>query len=156
MREGYAFSIENGADNYPEIEPLYRTHYAEMAARLAREGIAIEDYNPRLDQYANSWRSGHLTNYIVRFHGEAVGYANIYRTNDMHNGASLAVEDTIYMLPGHRNGVGLQLARFILDDLRARGVKRLIAQAVTDPRVAKLWERRLGFKPIGMAMMYVF
>lgn len=152
----YAFSIENGADTYEEIEPLYRTHYAEMQARLAGEGIPIEDYAPRLDQYRASWNAAHLVHYVARLDGKAVGYANIYRSNDMHNGASIAVEDTIYMLPGHRNGTGLRLARFVLDDLRARGVKRLFAQAVTDPRVARLWQRRLGFKPVGMAMMFVF
>jgi L-amino acid N-acyltransferase YncA len=156
MRDGYTIAIENGADNYPEIEPLYRTHYAEMQTRLAREEIAIEDYAPRLDQYRASWRAGNLVNYILRKDGTAVGYANMYLTNDMHNGAPIAVEDTIYVLPAHRNGTGLALARFVLDDLRKRGVKRLFAQSVTDPRVARLWQRRLSFQPIGTAMMFVF
>jgi L-amino acid N-acyltransferase YncA len=152
----YTFAIENGADNYGEIEPLYRQHYAEMQARLAQEGIAIEAYAPRLELYFSNWRAGHLINYIARKDGAAVGYANIYLTNDMHNGAPITVEDTIYVLPAHRNGTGLRLARFVLDDLRARGAKRLFAQSVTDPRVARLWERRLGFRPIGTAMMFVF
>ena len=38
----YRFTLENGAENRDELEPLYRQHYAEMAARLAKEGISAE------------------------------------------------------------------------------------------------------------------
>jgi ribosomal protein S18 acetylase RimI-like enzyme len=67
----------------------------------------------------------------------------------------IASEDTIYLLPDHRNGVGRRLAKHILADLRERGVKRLSVTAVTDLRVAKLWER-MGFRHTAHAMTYVF
>ena len=152
----YRFSIENGADNYDEIEPLYRQHYKEMQERLAGQGVPIPDFNPRLDVYFARWRAGDLVNYIARTEGgEAIGYSNIYVTHDMHNRELIAVEDTIFIRNDHRNGAGRQLSKFILADLKARGVKRLNVTAMTDLRVAKLW-KRMGFRPVADAMTYIF
>jgi len=151
----YTFSIENGAENYLEIEPIYRQHYAEMQERLAGEGIPIGPYDPRLDRYFESWNSGYLLNYIARCDGEAVGYSNIYLTHDMHCNEFIATEDTIYFLPEHRNGTGRKLSKFILADLKSRGVMRLHLSSVTDLRVARLWER-MGCKFTAYSMTYVF
>ncbi len=154
MRE-YAFSIENGADNYPEIEPLYRQHYSEMQERLGRDGIKVADFNPRLDLYFQYWRAGNLINYIVRCEGKPAGYSNVYLTGDMHNSELIASEDTIYLLPEHRNGTGRRFSKYILADLDQRGVKRLTVEALTDLRVSKLW-KRMGFKHTAHAMTYTF
>lgn len=151
----YSFSIENGADNYAELEPLYRQHYAEMQARLREEGIEVAPFKPRLDVYFDYWRKQHLINYVVRKGGVPVGYSNIYVTNDMHNGEPIACEDTIFLLADHRNGTGRRLSKFILADLRGRGVKRLNVQALTDLRVAKLWQR-MGFQHTAHAMTFSF
>ena len=149
------FAVENGAENFAEIEPLYRTHYGEMQARMASQGIAVADFDMRLDVYMDYWRAGYLVNYVARKDGKPVGYCNIYITDDMHNGERIAEEDAIYVLPGHRNGTGRLLAKFVLGDLKARGVKRLKVAAVTDPRAALLWQR-LGFRPSGQLMTYTF
>lgn len=151
----YLFAIENVETTYPEFEPLYRQHYAEMQTRLAEQNIPIADFKPRLTQYFASARDGWFVHYTVRLDGQPVGYGNIYLTSDMHNGELIAQEDTLYILPEHRNGVGKRLVRFALDDLRQRGVKRLNVTAVTDLRVAKLWER-MGFRHAAHAMTYVF
>lgn len=151
----YTFGIENGATNYPELEPLYRKHYAEMQQRLAEQGVAIADFNPRLDVYFAGWSAGHIVNYVIRESGTVVGYGNVYLTNDMHNCEPIAQEDTLYVLKEHRNGVGRKLVKFVLADLKSRGVKRLNVTAMTDLRVAKLWER-MGFKPVAHAMSYTF
>lgn len=151
----YVFSIENGADNYPEVEPLYRAHYAEMQRRMLEAGIVVAEFNPRLDIYFQYWRAGNLLNYIVRKAGEVVGYSNIYLTSNMHSRELIAKEDTIYLLPAHRNGTGRRFSKFILEDLRRRGVRRLHVEALTDLRVAKLWER-MGFKHTAHSMTYVF
>jgi len=151
----YTFAIENGAENFEELAPIYRTHYREMQERLSGEGITVGDFAMRLDVYMERWKAGHLINYVARKDGAAVGYGNFYLTNDMHNGEFIAVEDAIYVLPAHRNGTGRKLALFVLDDLRRRGCKRLTIQAVTDPRASLLWQR-IGFKPTGQVMAYTF
>lgn len=151
----YEISIERGDVNWFEVEPLYRQHYAEMQARLARDGIEISDYNPRLNRYFASFADGGLINYIVRFDGAVVGYSNVYITHDMHNCDMIAQEDTIYILPEHRKGIGKKLIKFALADLQARGVKRMVISPVTDTRVGKIFAR-MGFKTVAALMSYTF
>lgn len=151
----YTFSTENIEQTYPEIEPLYRQHYQEMADRLAEKGIPLAPYAPRLKEYFNAGNGGWLITLVLRFEGSAVGYCNLYITNDMHNGELIAQEDTIFVTKEHRNGVGKKLVSFALTELQKRNVKRLMVSASTDLRVAKLWGR-MGFKEVATQMAYTF
>ena len=151
----YTMTLEKFTDTYRELEPLYRQHYSEMAERLQGQGIDISPYNPRLHEYGAACERGDLLNFVLRLDGQACGYSNVYLTRDMHNQDLIATEDTVFVLKEHRNGVGKQLVRFILDDLQRRGVKRLLVSAMTDLRVAKLWGR-MGFKEAATQMIYTF
>jgi GNAT superfamily N-acetyltransferase len=73
----------------------------------------------------------------------------------MHNHDLIAQEDTIFVIKEHRNGIGKKLVRFVLEELKTRGVKRLNVSAKTDLRVAKLWGR-MGFKEAATQMTYEF
>lgn len=151
----YAFSVENIEETYPELEPLYRQHYAEMSERLAGFGVLLAPYAPRLKEYFNAGNGGWLITLVLRHEGKAVGYCNLYITNDMHNGELIAQEDTIFVTKKHRNGVGKKLVSFALTELKKRNVKRLMVSASTDLRVAKLWAR-MGFKEVATQMAYTF
>lgn len=151
----YTISLERGDLNYQELEPLYRQHYGEMQRRLAEAEVHIGEYNPKLADYFTAWAEGWLLNFVVRLDGKPVGYSNVYLTNDMHNGELIAMEDTIYILPQHRNGIGRKLAKAVLEELKGRGVKRLEITAVTDVRATKLWAR-MGFREVATQMRYVF
>jgi ribosomal protein S18 acetylase RimI-like enzyme len=151
----YAITIENGHTAHAELDPLYRQHYAEMQTRLAKDGVPIGPYAPRLGEYFKAMDGGWLVTFVVRLDGKVVGYSNVYVTNDMHNGESIAQEDTIYILPEHRNGIGKKLVQFVLDELQLRGVKRGHVTAMTDLRVEKLW-KRMGFRTVAASMLYVF
>lgn len=149
----YEIGLERGDENWFELEPNYRAHYAETKARLKSDGLSIGDYAPRLEQYFQYFREGWLLNYVARHDGKPVGHANVYVTNDMHNGERIAVEDMIYVVPEHRNGLGKKITRFVLDDLKQRGVKRAMISARTDWRAEKLWQR-MGFRKNSVQMMY--
>jgi GNAT superfamily N-acetyltransferase len=151
----YVITIEKFTDTYLELEPLYRQHYSEMVERLANKGITYSPYNPRLHEYGESCKRGDLITYVLRLNGSACGYANVYLTNDMHNGDLISQEDTLFVLKDHRNGVGKKIVQFVLEDLKSRGVKRLMVSAMTDLRVAKLWGR-MGFKEAATQMIYEF
>ena len=151
----YDITIERFTDTYLELEPLYREHYSEMVERLASQGIEYSPYNPRLHEYGEACKRGDLINYVLRQNGVACGYANVYVTNDMHNGDLISQEDTLFVLKDHRNGVGKKIVQFVLEDLKSRGVKRLMVSAMTDLRVAKLWGR-MGFKEAATQMIYEF
>lgn len=155
MKPGYRIAVENGCQNVPEIWPLYQQHYAEMKARLAADGVRIGEFNPNVSEYLDRLNGGSLINYVARFNGKAVGYSNVYITNDMHNQELIAVEDTIFVVPEHRNGLGREMVKFILADLKRRGVVRVRISPVTDLRVGKIWER-MGFKPVASIMQYTF
>ena len=151
----YTIGVERGDLNYAELEPNYRRHFAEMKARLESDGIVIGEYNPNLDKYFEYFRVGFLINYVVRHDGRAVGHSNVYLTTDMHTGEKIAHEDTVYILPEHRNGIGKKLVRFMLEDVKARGAVRVNISPVTDLRVGKIW-KRMGFRDVAMQMMYTF
>jgi GNAT superfamily N-acetyltransferase len=126
-----------------------------MVERLASQGIEYSPYKPRLHEYGEACKRGDLINYVLRQNGVACGYANVYVTNDMHNGDLISQEDTLFVLKDHRNGVGKKIVQFVLEDLKSRGVKRLMVSAMTDLRVAKLWGR-MGFKEAATQMIYEF
>jgi ribosomal protein S18 acetylase RimI-like enzyme len=151
----YSIAPENGHAAHAELDPLYRQHYAEMKARLDADGIPIGDYNPRLAQYFEAMDGGWLLTFVVRFDGKAVGYSNVWLTQDMHSSELICQEDTIYVLPEHRNGIGRKLVKFILADLKSRGVKRVIITPVTDLRVAAIW-KRMGFRSTAEVLTYIF
>jgi GNAT superfamily N-acetyltransferase len=151
----YEINVERFTDTYLELEPLYRQHYAEMVERLGGQGILYPAYNPRLHEYGAACERGDLITYVLRYEGQVCGYANVYLTNDMHNGDLISQEDTLFVLKAHRNGVGKKLVQFVLQDLKSRGTKRLMVSAMTDLRVAKLWSR-MGFKEAATQMIYEF
>ena len=152
----YELTLASFKDTYAELEPLYRQHYSEMVERLKADGVDdYSPYNPRLDEYIRASEGGWLLTFVLRLHGKAVGYSNVYLTSDMHNQDLIAQEDTIFVLKEHRNGIGKKMVRWILEELRSRGVKRVLVSAMTDLRVAKLW-RRMGFKDVATQMLYKF
>ncbi len=148
-------AVEKFTDTYRELEPLYRQHYKEMTDRLSEAGIHYSPYNPRLAEYGKASDGKWLLNYVLRTDGIVCGYANVYITNDMHNNDLIAQEDTVFVLKEHRNGIGKKLVKFVVEELRSRGVKRLNVSARTDLRVAKLW-KRMGFKEAATQMTYEF
>jgi len=148
-------AVEKFTETYRELEPLYRQHYKEMTDRLSEAGIHYSPYKPRLEEYGKASDGGWLLNFVLRTDGAVCGYANVYVTNDMHNNDLIAQEDTVFVLKEHRNGIGKKLVKFVVEELRSRGVKRLNVSARTDLRVAKLW-KRMGFKEAATQMTYEF
>jgi hypothetical protein len=111
----YTIALEKFKQTYVELEPLYRQHYAEMTSRLAEQGVIYSPYNPRLDKYGEACDGGWLLNFVVRCDGVAVGYSNVYVTNDMHNHDLICQEDTVFVLKEHRNGIGKKLVQHIIE-----------------------------------------
>lgn len=142
-------------ENYKQLEHLYRRHYAETCERLEAEGIECSPYNPRLDEYEKASKNGWLLTFVLLFEKTPVGHCNVYITNDMHNNDLIAQEDTIYVLPEHRNGVGKKMIQVVQDEIKRRGVKRLNITTPTDLRVSKLLSR-IGYKHTAHAMTISF
>jgi GNAT superfamily N-acetyltransferase len=151
----YEITLENFRETYSELEPLYRQHYSEMVERLAGQGVHYSPYNPRLDEYIKAGDGGWLLTFVLRLDGKAVGYSNVYITNDMHNQDLIAQEDTVFVLKEHRTGWGRKLIRAVHEELEKRGVKRLNITTATDLRVSKLLSR-MGYQHTAHAMTVTF
>lgn len=151
MNTGYLFTLEDLEPALPSIYPIWERHYAEMKDRLAGEGIDIAPFNPMVSRYVAANKAGSMFFFTVRCDGLIVGYSMVYLTNDMHTGELIAREDTIYIVPEHRNGVGKRFTKMILHFLKGKGATRAYITAVTDPRATKLWGR-LGFRLHGQMM----
>lgn len=151
----YSMSIEDFESTYLELEPLYRKHYAEMCERREKEGEICPPFNPRLDEYFRASRGKYLITFVLRYNELACGYINMYITNDMHNHEPIAQEDSMFVLKEHRNGMGRKLVLFGMEELKRRGVKKIIVSAMVDLRVSKLWAR-MGFKNLAQQMIYQF
>jgi ribosomal protein S18 acetylase RimI-like enzyme len=149
----YTITREHFPDAWPEIEPLARQHYAEMLRRFDAEGLPpLGAFNPRLDLYFRAAEEGYLHCFVVRCDGKVVGHTTVYEQQSMHSGEMFGKEDTIYIAPEHRNGIGMKLTKAVLAFLKERGCKRAVIDASTDPRAVKLWQR-LGFRPVSQLMM---
>ena len=151
----YEIRLEKFKETYSELEPLYRKHYSEMVERLAEQGVQYSPYNPRLDEYIRAGEGGWLLTFVLRLDGIAVGYSNVYITNDMHNQDLIAQEDTVFVLKEHRTGWGRKLIRAVHEELEKRGVKRLNITTATDLRVSKLLSR-MGYQHTAHAMTVTF
>lgn len=151
----YEIRLEKFKETYSELEPLYRKHYSEMVERLAEQGVQYSPYNPRLDEYIRAGEGGWLLTFVLRLDGMAVGYSNVYITNDMHNQDLIAQEDTVFVLKEHRTGWGRKLIRAVHEELEKRGVKRLNITTATDLRVSKLLSR-MGYQHTAHAMTVTF
>ena len=151
----YEIRLEKFKETYSELEPLYRQHYSEMVERLAEQGVQYSPYNPRLDEYIRAGEGGWLLTFVLRLDGKAVGYSNVYITNDMHNQDLIAQEDTVFVLKEHRTGWGRKLIRAVHEELEKRGVKRLNITTATDLRVSKLLSR-MGYQHTAHAMTVTF
>jgi GNAT superfamily N-acetyltransferase len=147
----YTFHIERFDQTYAEMEPLYRQHFAEMQERKAGFGIQIGEYALDTEGYFSYAASGQLVSYIARCDGKPVGYAHIYFSRDHRTAEIIASEDSLFVLPEHRNGTGRKLVQFVLDELRKTNVCRLETTVAGDPRVALLL-RRMGFKQTAVEM----
>jgi GNAT superfamily N-acetyltransferase len=148
----YSFSVENISESYGEMRPLYEQHYAEMRNNFMSNGVELGPFKPNEDMFHDAVRAGNFIGYVARFNGEPVGYFNFYLTNDSLDGELVAHEDALYAVKDHRNGLGKQLLKFAVEQLKRHDVKRLYVTGSTDPRVSNLWSR-MGFKPVAQVMV---
>ena len=140
----YTVRMVRLAEWLERLDPIFRQHYGEMWERMAGIGVKMSPYNPRVDKYLEANDGGWLLVFVLECDGKPVGYCNVYITNDMHNQDLIAQEDTIYVLPEHRQGSGRLLARAVHEELKKRGVLRMHVTTSTNMRVWK-WLQRLGY-----------
>ena len=140
----YTISLEDYNDTLQELMPMYRRAYEEMLG-FVPESSNRQEFNPWIEAYTLSNVEKTLLLFVVRKGTEAVGYCIMFVTRDLKDNQLMAYEDYIYLEPGHRNGLGKYLAKFIIAELAARGVKRVTVSVLKGTGLELVWSR-LGFK----------
>lgn len=146
----YKVAIESYKDTYEELKYLYKQSYQYLVEQFAKDGRIYPEYNPWLDAYNSYDETGCLILYVVREDTIAVGYCIMYLTQDMGNSDLISCEEGLYILEEHRNGIGKSLAKMIIQDMKCRGVKRILLSAI-DSRIVNLW-KTIGFKEVATTM----
>lgn len=146
----YTISLEDYNDTLQELMPMYRRAYEEMLG-FVPESSNRQEFNPWVEAYTLSNIEKTLLLFVVRKGTEAIGYCIMFVTRDLKDNQLMAYEDYIYLEPGHRNGLGKYLAKFIIAELAARGVKRITVSVLKGTGLELVWSR-LGFKVIATQM----
>lgn len=146
----YKISLEDYNDTLQELMPMYRRAYEEMLGFIP-ECLKRQEFNPWIEAYTLSNAEKTLLLFVVRKENVAVGYCLMFVTRDTKDNVLMAYEDYIYLEPGHRNGLGKYLAKFIIAELNARGIKRITVSVLKGTGLELVWSR-LGFKVLATQM----
>ena len=122
---------------------IYNHYVLNTTITFEEAAVSTEDMAQRIKEV-----TGSLAWYVYDLDGEVVGYAYAtpWRTRCAYR---LSVESTVYVSVEHpRKGIGAQLYRALLDDLRARDIHVVIG-GIAQPNVASAaLHERMGFEKV--------
>jgi L-amino acid N-acyltransferase YncA len=122
---------------------IYNHYVANTTITFEESPVSNEEMAQRIKDV-----TGNLAWYVFELNGEVVGYAYAtpWRTRCAYR---LSVESTVYVSPGHaRNGIGSQLYRTLLDDLRSRDI-HVILGGIALPNVGSIaLHEHFGFEKV--------
>lgn len=141
---GLSFQVERFADIMAELPPLFYEHWQEVA--VDRDRITLE---PDFAKYVQMEQAGILAVQTVRADGELVGYFFTAILPLLHYKSWMAGVTDIYFIRPLYRGQGWRFFRFVIQDLKSRGVQKhfTMAKLHMDPRIGLLWQR-MGYKPV--------
>lgn len=137
------FAVESLAEILPEMEPLLREHWSEIAP--------VEDapYDPNLELYQYFDSVGMLLIISARDDDKLVGYfACILRPHPHSQKIITAVEEAFYVIPDKRkHSIGQRLIKLMLVALQERKVHKLYTHEFVGHKIGPLYEK-LKFKKL--------
>jgi GNAT superfamily N-acetyltransferase len=126
---------------FEQLRHLHLSHWNET------ESYRRSVFAPRYDLLRKYWIDGIAWGWGAFDGKRLVGHATVYVTTSVHTGELTATEDALYVLPEYRKGVGADLVRRALSDLRVAGVAELWCTTKPATRVGAMLER-LGMKHV--------
>lgn len=136
----YGFKKESFSDTFPELKSLFKQNHAETSA-------LNDPLDPDYLRLSEMERAGNLLFYVIRYQGEAVGYAMFYLDEEIrHKGVWSAVQEMMFVEKKHR-GIGIAFITYCDAMLKEMGVKYVWRQATTKLDVGRVYEH-LGYELI--------
>ena len=135
------YAVEDISLVRDEMEPLSILHWAELAGDI--DEIPL-DFDWEL--YTNLQALGKIMFTTVRDDGQLVGYHCALVSNHMHYKTTLhGIVDFLWIHPKFRRGfIGINLLKFVEDELRKRGVRKVIMSSKNKLDTSALLQR-LGY-----------
>lgn len=136
--------VESFEENLEYLKPLLPIHYKELA--LNQDKVPL---SPQFDKYVATEKQGGLIFVTLRKAGEMVGYFIGFIAPGLHYSTCLTCQmDIFYVLPEHRgSGTGVQLFKFVEQQLKKRGVQRLFVGSKLHKDASWLFEK-LNYTPV--------
>lgn len=159
LGDGYVIAAERFADCLAELRPLHEAHWFETESH--RHGLALR---PNYEGMMRMERSGCLLQITVRFEGKLVGGIRMYVLRSWHTENMSASEDTLFLLPAHRNKsswIALKMLRYtvscleVLRDARGEQVIEIDANSKLINKADVLMRRLFG-SPVAMQFSKIF
>lgn len=145
------FSLERLSDILPQVEELWREHFAETEGYRHSLG-----YNPNRESFLTYERQGVLRLYTARDGGRLVGQIGFLVYKSRHTQTMTAAEDFFYVRPEVRGkGVATGLLRYALQDLRDEGVPQATVTDKLDDDARRVFEK-VGFKLVARQYSILF
>lgn len=131
-------------DGFQDFVQLIHGHWEELALDKAEVPL-----DPQWEIYVGREAIGELFYATLRKDGNLVGYFLAFVAPGLHYKTCLtATMDIFYVHPDSRGGTAaLRLFRFVLKELKARGVQRVFLGSKLHKDSGRLF-RAFGFKPI--------
>lgn len=138
------FCVEEWASVWPEMSPLWRNHYEEIA--LDRDKIQLA---PHLEVYHAMASVGGVHVVVARSQGRIIGYHISFVRPHLHYRYSLTAHTDVFWIdPMFRKGMtGIKLFKEAEKTLKARGVQKIFTACKLGLDLGPIFER-LGFKEI--------
>lgn len=159
LADGYVIAVEKFADCLPELRPLHEVHWLET--ENYRHGLALK---PNYEGMKAFELAGNLLQITVRYEGKLVGGVRMYVTRSWHTDTLLASEDTLFLLPAHRNQaswLAMKMLRYtlscleVLRDARGEEVIEIDANSKLVNRADVLMRRLFG-EPVALQFSRIF
>ena len=125
------------------IATIYNHYVATSTISFEEEGVSVDEMARRIADV-----SARLPWYVFDREGAVMGYA--YATPwRVRSAYRFSAESSVYLAPGSgRQGIGSQLYRALLEDLRGRGIQVVIG-GIAQPNAASVaLHERLGFEKV--------
>jgi len=115
------FHVESFTERLEELKVLLPQHYEELA--LNKDKVPL---SPQYEVYTERERQGMTFFVTARDSGRLVGYFIGFIAPGLHYSTCLTcIMDIFYIEPAHRgSNAGIQLFKFVEQELRRRGVQR--------------------------------
>lgn len=141
---GTVYAVERWRDLKPEMLPLLKRHWREIALNHADVPLDIDH-----ERYDAMDKSGSLHILTCRRAGLLIGYHVAIVSGHLHYKSTLhGITDVYYIAPECRHGVtGMRMFQAVERELKKLGVRKLFTATKLHLDQGTLFER-LGYKPV--------